>query len=157
MDQRSREEQIEFIMEHYEDPVNWGSMEDADVVQKMGNPGCGDIVTVYLKVNDRDEVERVSFEGEGCTISMAGTSMLVEMIEGKPLSEVEAMPQDLIIDLLGRELAMTRPRCTTLGLSAVRLGLKAYRRNQMLAQSRANPGEPPSLSTENGAGAETEA
>lgn len=136
MSQLSREEQIEFIVEHYEDPINWGSIDDADVVQKMGNPGCGDIVTVYLKFNGDDRLERVSFEGEGCTISMAGTSMVMEMVEGKPMEEVESIRQDAVIDILGRELAMTRPRCSTLGLSAVRQGLKEYRKNQLLAQIR---------------------
>jgi nitrogen fixation NifU-like protein len=58
-------------MEHYEDPINWGSIDDADVVQKIGNPGCDDLVTVYLKINDQDLVEGVSFEGEGCTLSWA--------------------------------------------------------------------------------------
>ncbi len=111
-------------------------MDDADVVQKMGNPGCGDIVKVYLKFNGDDRLERVSFEGEGCTISMAGTSMIMEMVEGKSFGEVESIRQDAVIDILGRELAMTRPRCSTLGLSAVRQGLKEYRKNQVLAQIR---------------------
>ncbi|MFQ5893489.1 MAG: iron-sulfur cluster assembly scaffold protein [Nitrospinota bacterium] len=136
MGKLSREEQIELIMEHYEEPVNQGSMDDADVVQKIGNPGCADVVTVYLKIDGQDHVERVSFEGEGCTLSMAGTSMVMEMVEGKPLDAVEAIPLDAVIEILGRELAMTRPRCSTLGLNAVRLGLKKFRQQQMLAQSR---------------------
>lgn len=134
MDELSREEQIELILEHYEDPINWGPMEDADVVQKMGNPGCGDIVTVYLKFAEEGRLERVSFVGEGCTISMAGTSMIMEMVEGKPIDEVALIPQDAIIDILGRELAMTRPRCSTLGLSAVRQGLREYRNKKLLEQ-----------------------
>lgn len=136
MNKLSREEQIELIMEHYEDPINWGSMDDADVVQRIGNPGCDDLVTVYLKINDQDLVEGVSFEGEGCTLSMAGTSMIMEMVEGKSLEEVQAIPLDAVIEILGRELAMTRPRCSTLGLNAVRFGIKGYLQRQMLARSR---------------------
>jgi nitrogen fixation NifU-like protein len=130
----SREEQIEFIMEHYEDPVNWGSMEDADVVQKIGNPGCADVITVYFKINGEGNVERISFEGEGCTLSMAGTSMVMEMVEGKSLEEVKAIPLDAVIDILGRELAMTRPKCSTLGLNAVRVGLDKYRKIKLLEE-----------------------
>lgn len=137
-------------MEHYEDPINWGSMEDADVAQKMGNPGCGDIVTVYLKVNGEGELERVSFEGEGCIISLAGTSMVMEMVEGKPIEEVAKIPQDAILDILGRELAMTRPRCSTLGLSAVRLGLKEYRKQQLLAQIEREKAEEAKARAEDG-------
>lgn len=134
--ERSREEQIEFIVEHYEDPVNWGEMADADVVQKMGNPGCGDIVTVYLKINGKETLQKVSFVGEGCTISLAGTSIVMEMVEGRTLEEIEAIAHDAVIEVLGRELAMTRPRCACLGLNAVRLAIKAYRRRQLLAQAQ---------------------
>lgn len=134
MGKLSREEQIDFIMEHYEDPVNWGSMEDADVVQKIGNPGCADVITVYLKINGEGNVERISFEGEGCTLSMAGTSMVMEMVEGKSIEEVKAIPLDAVIQILGRELAMTRPKCSTLGLNAVRFGLDKYRKNKLLEE-----------------------
>ena len=136
MGKLSREEQIEFIMEHYEDPINWGSMEDADVVQKIGNPGCADVITVYLKINGEGNVERISFEGEGCTLSMAGTSMVMEMVEGKTLEEVQAIPLDAVIEILGRELAMTRPKCSTLGINAVRFGLDKYRKKKLLEESR---------------------
>ncbi len=136
MGKLSREEQIELIMEHYEDPINWGSMEDADVVQKIGNPGCADVITVYLKINGEGNVERISFEGEGCTLSMAGTSMVMEMVEGKTLEEVRAIPLDAVIEILGRELAMTRPKCSTLGINAVRFGLDKYRKKKLLEESR---------------------
>lgn len=135
MNKLSREEQIELIMEHYEDPINWGSMEDADVVQKIGNPGCADVITVYLKINGEGNVERISFEGEGCTLSMAGTSMVMEMVEGKTLEEVRAIPLDAVIEILGRELAMTRPKCSTLGINAVRFGLDKYRKKKLLEES----------------------
>ncbi|MDV2495589.1 MAG: iron-sulfur cluster assembly scaffold protein [bacterium] len=135
MGKLSREEQIELIMEHYEDPINWGSMEDADVVQKIGNPGCADVITVYLKINGEGNVERISFEGEGCTLSMAGTSMVMEMVEGKTLEEVKAIPLDAVIEILGRELAMTRPKCSTLGINAVRFGLDKYRKKKLLEES----------------------
>ncbi len=136
MGKLSREEQIELIMEHYEDPINWGSMEDADVVQKIGNPGCSDVITVYLKINGEGNVERISFEGEGCTLSMAGTSMVMEMVEGKTLEEVRAIPLDAVIEILGRELAMTRPKCSTLGINAVRFGLDKYRKKKLLEESQ---------------------
>lgn len=136
MGKLSREEQIDLIMEHYEDPINWGSMEDADVVQKIGNPGCADVITVYLKINGEGNVERISFEGEGCTLSMAGTSMVMEMVEGKTLEEVGAIPLDAVIEILGRELAMTRPKCSTMGINAVRFGLDKYRKKKLLEESR---------------------
>ena len=75
-----RQSQIEFILDHYENPRNHGKLEDADVVSDGGNPGCGDIVTIYLKVDDQQRVEQVTFEGQGCTISQAAASLVTEMV-----------------------------------------------------------------------------
>src|SRR5215475_10739527 len=79
-----RQEAIEFLLDHYQHPRNHGPLADADVTMPGGNPGCGDIVTIYLKVGaSGDQVEKVTFEGEGCTISQAAASILTEMAEGK--------------------------------------------------------------------------
>ena len=67
-----RQDYIEIILDHYEHPRNKGRMEDADIQLGGGNPGCGDLITVYVKVGEDDRIERVTFEGEGCTISQAG-------------------------------------------------------------------------------------
>ncbi len=134
MDQAEREERIEFIMDHYEDPRNYGRLEDADAIQKGGNPGCADIIVIYLKVGDDGLIEAIRFEGEGCTLSMAAASIVMEMVEGKTLDEIKALPHDTIIDILGREIALTRPRCSTLGLNTVRLAIEKYRQDQMLKE-----------------------
>ncbi len=73
-------------------------------MQKGGNPGCGDVVTMYLKVDEDGRITDISFEGEGCTISQAAASMVTEMFEGRRLEEVEATPPDADLDLLGREI-----------------------------------------------------
>ncbi|MFL5803918.1 MAG: iron-sulfur cluster assembly scaffold protein, partial [Roseiflexaceae bacterium] len=87
-----RQEAIEFLLDHYQNPRNHGPLDPVDVTMPGGNPGCGDIVTIYLKVNDAgDQIERVSFEGTGCTISQAAASILTEMVEGRPLAEVDDM------------------------------------------------------------------
>ena len=131
---RTREEQIEFIMDHYEDPRNFGKLDEATVSQKGGNPGCGDIVTIYLKLSlEPDEkVEKITFEGEGCTISQAGASIVTELIQGKSLKEIDEIPHDAIIDIMGREIALTRPKCSTLALNTVREAIRTYRKNQVL-------------------------
>jgi len=134
-----REEQIEFLMDHYEDPRNYGKMEDATVSQKGGNPGCGDIVTIYLKISPDDKVEKISFEGEGCTISQAAASIVTEMIAGKTLKEIEEIPHDAVIDIMGREIALTRPKCSTLGMNTVREAIRQYRRGLMLKEIKMHP------------------
>ena len=70
-----RQAYVENIIDHFQHPRNTGRLEDADVQLGGGNPGCGDLITVYVKVGD-DRVEDVSFEGAGCTISQAGGSIV---------------------------------------------------------------------------------
>ena len=130
MDEADRQSRIDFILGHYENPYRYGALPDATVTQKGGNPGCGDIITVYLKVDDQERITSISFEGEGCTISQAGASMMTEMFEGKTLDEVERTPPDAILDLLGRELASTRLKCATLGLNTTKAAVRAARRKR---------------------------
>ncbi len=126
------EERMAFILDHYENPRNYGARDDAQVTQKWGNPGCGDIVTIYLNVDDEERIKNVTFEGEGCTLSQAATSIITEMVIGKTLDEVEAMSPDVISDIVGLELAMNRPRCVTLGLTTVKVAVKEWRRKKMI-------------------------
>ncbi len=134
-----RQEAIEYLLEHYENPHNNGPMEDADVTMPGGNPGCGDIVTLYVKLNEAgDHVERVTFEGQGCTISQAAASILTEMVEGKPLSMIDEMDFNDMIDELGREVVSNRPRCATLALGTLKAAISKYRNDQVRAELNAN-------------------
>lgn len=130
-----RDELMTFILDHYESPRNYGHLEDAQIVQKGGNPGCGDIITIYLKVDDDGKIVNASFEGQGCIVSQAGTSMITEVVIGKTIEEVEAMTPDVITDLLGKELPLTRPKCASLGLSTVKLAARELSRKRMLEES----------------------
>jgi len=129
-----RQSQIEFILDHYENPRNHGKFEGADVVSDGGNPGCGDVVTIYLKVDEQGQVEKVQFEGQGCTISQAAASLVTEMVTGKPLDEVLELDYDAIIDELGREVVMSRPRCATLALGTVKAAASSYKRGEHSAK-----------------------
>lgn len=129
-----RQSQIEFILDHYENPRNHGKFEGADVVSDGGNPGCGDIVTIYLKVGEQGQVEKVQFEGQGCTISQAAASFVTEMVTGKPLDEILELDYDAIIDELGREVVMSRPRCATLALGTVKAAAASYKRGEHSAK-----------------------
>jgi nitrogen fixation NifU-like protein len=130
-----RQEAIEFLLDHYQNPRNRGPLEHADVTMPGGNPGCGDVVTIYLKVNERgDRVERVSFEGSGCTISQAAASILTEMVDGKPLAEIDEMDFNDMIDELGREVVNTRPRCATLALGTLKAAITKYRADRTRAE-----------------------
>jgi nitrogen fixation NifU-like protein len=123
-----RQAQIDFILDHYENPRHHGPLENPSVIQRGGNPGCGDIVTFYVRVDGDDRISDISFEGDGCTISQAASSIVTEMFTGKTLADVEATPSDAILDLLGREIAGTRLKCATLGLNTTKEAVRALKR-----------------------------
>ncbi len=134
-----RQEQIEFILDHFQSPRHRGKLEPADVTMPGGNPGCGDVVTVYLRVDPAtDRIADVSFEGEGCTISQAAASILMEKMQNAPLSEVDALDYNDMIDELGREVVSTRPRCATLALGTLKAAVKKYRIDQRKARGEAH-------------------
>jgi nitrogen fixation protein NifU and related proteins len=117
-----RQEAIEFLVDHYEHPRNRGALPDADIHLTGGNPGCADRVEMYATVSPDGRVERVSFEGEGCTISMAAASYVTDMVQGMTLEEVENLSFETLIDDLGREVVMARPTCATVALGTLKKG-----------------------------------
>jgi nitrogen fixation NifU-like protein len=130
-----RQEMIEYLLDHYESPRNKGPLEDPDVIMPGGNPGCGDVVTIYLKVDqEAEKVERLSFEGAGCTISQAAASILSEMMSGAELNAIEELDYNDMMDTLGHEVVKSRPRCATLALGTLKAAVKKYR-NDLVRKS----------------------
>jgi nitrogen fixation NifU-like protein len=121
-----RQEAIEFLLDHYENPRNNGPLEHANVSLTGGNPGCADIITMHARVGEDGKLEAVNWEGEGCTISRAAASYVTEITQGMTAEEVEAMTFEDLIDQLGRELVMTRPTCATLALGTLKQGIHEY-------------------------------
>jgi nitrogen fixation protein NifU and related proteins len=125
-----RQAQIDYLLDLYQNPTHKGEMEDADVTLQGGNPGCGDIVTYHVKVDDEGRIQAITFEGEGCTISQAAAELVADESQQRTLDEIEAMSHDEIVDLLGREIVMSRPRCATLALGTLKGAIKQYRTQQ---------------------------
>src|SRR5437660_10102963 len=122
-----RQEAIEFLLDHYENPRNNGPLEHADVSLSGGNPGCADVITMHARFSDDGKLEAVNWEGEGCTISRAAASYVTEITEGLTAEEIGAMSFEDLIEQLGRELVMTRPTCATLALGTLKHGVHEYR------------------------------
>lgn len=120
-----RQEYIEHILDHFENPRNKHRMEHSSIQLGGGNPGCGDLITIYLKIED-GKIEDVSFEGEGCTISQAGGSIIAEMIEGMTLEEVKALGTHTMMEEMGEETVKSRVRCATLAMGTAQAAVKAY-------------------------------
>ena len=125
-----REDYVEDILDHYQHPRHKGVLDPADSKAEGGNPGCGDLVTMYMRVDDAGRISEVSFDGRGCTISQAGASMLTEMAIGKTPKEVEEMDYEAFIDQMGREVVVSRARCATLGLGTLKAAADLYVKGQ---------------------------
>lgn len=122
-----RQEAIEFLLDHYQHPRNRGPLAGADFHLTGGNPGCADRVEMYAKVGPGGKIEDVSFEGEGCTISMAAASYVTELVQGMTMEEVENLSFETLIDDLGREVVMARPTCATVALGTLKQGVHELR------------------------------
>ncbi len=130
---------IDFILDHYENPRHHGALDAPDVVMRGGNPGCGDVVTVYLKLGPGERIEEASFEGDGCTISQAAASIMTEKVVGKTLDEVSGMGAEAVVDEMGREVVANRLRCATLALNT----MKAAGRKLRAGQAATRPDDAP--------------
>ena len=133
-----RQLQIQILLDHYQKPRHRGAIEDADVAMPGGNPGCGDVVTVYLRgADDQKRIHDVTYEGEGCTISMAASSMLLEEIHTGELTMDQVLEMDYheMIDQLGRQVVASRPKCATLGLGTLKAAIRKYQKDRRLERA----------------------
>jgi nitrogen fixation NifU-like protein len=110
----------EQILEHYKRPRNFGRLEGADLEFEDNNPFCGDEQHVFIRLDDEGRVDAVTFEGKGCAISTAATSMLTDELEGMTREELLRLPKEFVLDLLGIDISATRMKCALLGLKVVK-------------------------------------
>ncbi len=114
----------EKVMEHFQNPRNVGKMEDADGVGEVGNAKCGDIMKMYIKVED-DIITDVKFNTFGCGSAIASSSMATEMIKGKPVSEALKLTNQAVAEALDG-LPAHKLHCSVLAEEAVQAAIKDY-------------------------------
>jgi nitrogen fixation NifU-like protein len=112
----------EYILDHYQNPRNYGTLDDPDISYEDDNPLCGDVIRIDIKLDDQDRISQVAFSGEGCAISQASASMLTEEIVGKTLDELKQISKDDILDMLGIQLGPVRIKCALLSLKVLKAG-----------------------------------
>lgn len=110
------------ILDHYQNPRNWGTLDHPDVSAEDSNPLCGDRIRMDLVLKD-GKVTDVKFSGSGCSISRAAASMLTEEVRGKTLEEVKALGRDDVLEMLGIELGPVRLKCALLALKTLKVGI----------------------------------
>jgi nitrogen fixation NifU-like protein len=112
----------EAILDHYQNPRNYGVLEDATISYEEDNPVCGDHIRFDLIVKD-DKVVDVRFSGHGCAISQASASMLTEEVLGKTLAELQKLDKQFILEMLGIPLGPVRIKCALLSLKVLKAGV----------------------------------
>lgn len=114
----------EKVMDHFKNPRNVGSMENADGIGEVGNAKCGDIMKIYLKIDD-DIISDVKFETFGCGSAIASSSMATEMIKGKPVEEALKLTNKAVAEALDG-LPAHKMHCSVLAEEAIKSALKDY-------------------------------
>ena len=114
----------EKVMEHFLNPKNVGIIENADGVGEVGNARCGDIMKMYLKIED-DTIKDVKFETFGCASAIASSSMATEMIKGKPVSEAMTLTNKAVAEALDG-LPAHKMHCSVLAEEAIKKALEDY-------------------------------
>ena len=126
------------VMDHFRNPRNVGALDDADGVGEVGNAKCGDIMKIYLKIDD-NKVSDVKFETFGCGSAIASSSMATEMIKGKPLDEVMDLTNKAVVNAL-EGLPAHKVHCSVLAEEAVKAAIKDYYdRNQIASDPKQFP------------------
>lgn len=117
------------VMDHFRNPRNVGIIEDADGVGEVGNTMCGDIMKIYLKVED-DIIKDVKFETFGCGSAIASSSMATEMIKGKPVSEALELTNKAVAEALDG-LPAHKMHCSVLAEEAIQAALEDYQNKKL--------------------------
>lgn len=114
----------ETVMDHFKNPRNVGTIDDANGVGEVGNPLCGDMMTIYLKIGD-ERIEDIKFQTFGCGAAIAVSSMLTEMAKGKSLDEARKISNKDVAKAL-EGLPKNKLHCSNLGADALHMAIKDY-------------------------------
>ena len=104
----------EHVLDHYEDPYHRGELATATHGDEGNNPLCGDVIQVAIRLGDDKRGEEAWFDGQGCVISQASASMLIEKIEGKTVEEIKEFSANEMLELFGPQLTPNRQKCCLL-------------------------------------------
>ena len=113
------------VMEHFRNPHNLGKLDDADGIGEVGNAKCGDIMRMYIKVDDQGIITDVAFNTFGCGSAIATSSMATDMIKGRPVEEALELSNKAVVEALDG-LPAHKIHCSVLAEQAVRAAVKDY-------------------------------
>jgi nitrogen fixation protein NifU and related proteins len=120
------------VMDHFKNPRNMGEMRDADVLGEVGNPTCGDLMYIYLKIGlkeGKEVIEDISFQTFGCAAAIATSSMITMIAKGKTLDDATKITREDVANSLDG-LPPLKMHCSNLAADALREAIKNYRMKQ---------------------------
>ncbi|MEQ8211789.1 MAG: SUF system NifU family Fe-S cluster assembly protein [Lacipirellulaceae bacterium] len=120
----------EHILDHYEDPFHRGNLADATHAHEDKNPLCGDVVRIELKLDEAGKITDAYFEGQGCVISQASASMLLEEMQGKTVDDLKDFSAENMLDLYGPRLTPNRQKCCLLSWKVLQSAVHAPTNDQ---------------------------
>lgn len=124
------EDRMKMIMDHYENPRNFGPLDRPTVILRGGNPNCGDSLNIYIRMDCGSVIEDISFDGEGCTVSQAAASLLTEFVKGKTVEQIGELDSDYLKEFLGKDIMVTRPKCSRLALETLKSWVRDFERGK---------------------------
>ncbi len=117
------------VMDHFKAPRNVGEIPDADGVGEIGNPLCGDMMTIFIKVDEKERIKDIKFLTFGCGAAIAVSSMITEMAKGKTLEDAKAITNKSVADAL-EGLPKNKLHCSNLGADALHLAIENYEKKK---------------------------
>lgn len=125
------------VMEIFKNPKNVGSLKGANGIGKVGNAACGDVMKIYLKINDNGIIEDAKFKTFGCAAAITSTSVATELIKGKTIEEALQLKNSEIIEYLGG-LPAQKIHCSILAEEAIRAAVEDYYKKKEKAAKKGN-------------------
>ena len=119
----------EQVLDHFMNPRNVGVLPNANGVGRMGNPVCGDVMEIFIKVNNGGIIEDIKFRTFGCGAAIATSSITTEMVKGKPISEARKITRQAIAEALGG-LPPVKMHCSVLAADALNAAIDNYERRK---------------------------
>ncbi len=116
------------VMDHFKNPRNMGEMQDADSVGEVGNPTCGDLMYIYIKVKD-EKIDDISFQTFGCGAAIATSSMVTELAKGKTLDDAMEITRETVAESLDG-LPPVKMHCSNLAADGLHDAIEKYRNNK---------------------------
>ena len=116
------------VLDHFQNPRNMGELKDSDAEASVGNPSCGDVMKIMIKV-EGDVISDIKFQTFGCAAAIATSSMVTEMAKGKTLDEAEKITNKDVSLALG-ELPPVKEHCSNLAADALKLAIENYRKGK---------------------------